>query len=854
MSPSPVKRLALIPIRDDEIIRMTNVSERYRYLFSLGLNGKGSKAHDKSGNEAERNEDGQEMDWRGLEPVDTSTLSTTPIRLSPLHSAHLQRIDSISGINNLSTTFAAVCQRGTHVLKQIRLEQAIERKQKQIDDLRNGVLDTDLPFVPQSRHQETYFRNMMEGLMQGQVTLLEGSTGIGKSRAMAVASVQLVRAGRGRVIIAAPTVAIMEHLYDEFQQVEHAGISVAIQPGASEFVDDVRLKEYLLDTADLDEDHRRVAAWVEQGARPAQQDQRPLANFLDSILEHGAAWLMDDLHRIGDNLPVNDFILRHELGHASASREILGASRARAREAQIVLCTHAMLGIGLLTKWQSMPEPDVLMIDEAHTLESSLSTVFSSKLSFYSLRMTMSREARLSRTTANAVNAVAGESAASQEGGKKAGKTGGKTLPDQVRKHLSHTMDMLMMLDVSENKGSVSSICMDSDVDPVHKGRLLENIQQLTKLMASRRFNDMDDISHYRDTLRLLEQSLQTGGQFGNRVDLEFSPDWRYPSLLCGPSSLASRMRSLWDTAKHGVLLTSATLCTMDANGAYKSDYIRNLLALPFDRLSAPMPVIEPRIYSLPTLHVPSQESALLLTPAKSMPDSAGSNGKANGKVNGKVNGRVNSQSRKDVVELEREREREWLAALADILQRQVLDSAVGGTMVLMTSYQQIQLLGEQLLNNGIGADRLIPQRRNRRFASMEQDFRQAHAQGLRPVMLALGSAWTGVDLKDDSARTGEADTLLTDLVIARMPIGLNGSTSMKRRIERMGMHPIVQEALLTLKQGMGRLIRRQDNPRHRRLWLMDGRAFNGKKWPGMEPLLGAVRRQVKEYERVEVF
>jgi ATP-dependent DNA helicase DinG len=170
--------------------------------------------------------------------------------------------------------------------------------------------------------------------------------------------------------------------------------------------------------------------------------------------------------------------------------------------------------------------------------------------------------------------------------------------------------------------------------------------------------------------------------------------------------------------------------------------------------------------------------------------------------------------------------------------------------MVLGTAYDQLHGLEEAMLARGIDADRVVGARAEKKFTTQKADFESRHRAGVRPVLLGLGTAWTGVNFVDESAQPGD-DFLLTDLVILRLPLGLNRTTAMTSRIDRMGMYPIINEALIILKQGLGRLIRR-DGLTDRRLWVLDGRIWQP--WPGMEPLTGAVRQMLSDYDRRRCF
>lgn len=87
--------------------------------------------------------------------------------------------------------------------------------------------------------------------------------------------------------------------------------------------------------------------------------------------------------------------------------------------------------------------------------------------------------------------------------------------------------------------------------------------------------------------------------------------------------------------------------------------------------------------------------------------------------------------------------------------------------------------------------------------------YRALHQEGRRPVWLGLGAAWTGIDLSDESATDPADDTMLTDLVITRLPVGLNRTLTHERRIAIAGFSIVSLEGVWQLRQGLGRLVRR---------------------------------------------
>ena len=262
-------------------------------------------------------------------------------------------------------------------------------------------------------------------------------------------------------------------------------------------------------------------------------------------------------------------------------------------------------------------------------------------------------------------------------------------------------------------------------------------------------------------------------------------------------------------------MLASATLYVMDAHGNSKCDYLRSILYAPLDRISTPTPVIEPSIYRVPTVFIPTPSKAADLCPPSN-----------------------------------RERDGpQWHTHLAQQI-TVIAHQAKGGTLVLLTAYQDIEALATLLKQSGIADERIVAPSANQKFKLSERQFREKHAAGMKPILLGLGTAWTGIDLADTSLPPNK-DTLLTDLVIGRVPVGLNRTNAMNHRVERLGMYPIVNEALLTFKQGLGRLIRR-NGVKDRKIWILDGRIFGP--WPGLDQLGASIRRLLREYRDMREF
>ena len=299
----------------------------------------------------------------------------------------------------------------------------------------------------------------------------------------------------------------------------------------------------------------------------------------------------------------------------------------------------------------------------------------------------------------------------------------------------------------------------------------------LNKRGVAQKSTSLDDD---RTAIKSLINSLLA--KDNNRVALAYSPDRYYPSFSTGPATVAKELGSIWAKARGGAALVSATLWLPSWEGVLKVDYMRKVLSLPLGRVDQPSPVIWDEIFSAPTRYLPSKEISRGLIPPE--------------------------QSGKGM--------EDWCRNQAKEISS-FNKTSKGGTIVLCTSYAQVRVLLPALIEHGIDKQRIVEN--SGRLATDKADFTAKYQQGLKPLWLALGPAWTGLDLQHGDA---DNDYLLADLIISRIPIGLNKSVTSDARAS-LNFNVNTYEALLRLKQGLGRLIRR-GGLKHRRLFILDGR------------------------------
>ena len=298
------------------------------------------------------------------------------------------------------------------------------------------------------------------------------------------------------------------------------------------------------------------------------------------------------------------------------------------------------------------------------------------------------------------------------------------------------------------------------------------------------------------------------------RVHLSFSAVRRYPSLIGGPRSLQKFFTQLWESTPRAALV-SATIYLPRTVGPSSYGLLKTSLHLPGHRLHTPPPVLPEWLFS-PTLCVPGAGRQERLSPPQEK----------------------HYAERPEAFDAA---ERRWYDALGAQI-AEIAGSARGGVLVLLTSYDSVEALSARLAEP-IG-ERLVEQRRGG-FRSALGRFVQAYEQDVKAVWLAAGPAWAGLDLSD-RAREAAQDWLLTDVVIPRVPFGVERSATHLARAAWMKSAER-DRAAFQMRQGMGRLMRRP-GLMERRLWVLDGRIWMAE--PAAAWLFQPVKALLRHYSR----
>ena len=621
---------------------------------------------------------------------------------------------------------------------------------------------------------------LMSGLSDGKIVFAEGGTGLGKSRIIARCALEYLGANKAaKVLILAPTVSVLAHLVREFRQVAPAGFSaVSVVLGRGQFVSCKRLESLLAappPDPTLEPAWEAASRWFADGGKPSAGSEHRLAH------EFSLCWLADELRRVAPMFPVDDIVLgAADEEAADPAQAVYQELRQRAfeQEIKIVFATQAMACLNVWSYLRPerqkgiLPSCSLLLIDEAHELEEAMARAIGSNISFLHLRQVLRQGVEQARWQELHLAKVANEAL---------------SCLDQAERLLRQIPNagLISSWEAAENDSRLQTFTKFLSI-----ARSLDAaLEPFTTLQDNEDASGLP-LRLFREWHLALQQML--GGR--QNVWLDFSPVVRSPRLTVGPSQLVRPFAELWASCAAAGLL-SGTLYLPNADGRLSSGFLRMKLLVPRERAHEINPVHPAWNHTIPTVHLPNAAAARRLLYPGSADDAQGA------------------------TEVEK-----WHCSIAEHLQK-ISHTAAGGTLVLCCSYLDVRALGELLEGHLPG--RLLASRGSGSLRILGEEFVRHGREGARPVWLATGSAWTGLDLGDRADSDPAKDFVLSDLVITRIPFGFNKTAVHLARTKRLGFDVECMEAALRLKQGLGRLIRRA-GVSQRRIWVLDGRSHFG--------------------------
>lgn len=297
---------------------------------------------------------------------------------------------------------------------------------------------------------------------------------------------------------------------------------------------------------------------------------------------------------------------------------------------------------------------------------------------------------------------------------------------------------------------------------------------------------------------------------------MHWSPLRDYPRLSLGRLRLDRELHYLWTVVAKRTALVSGTIYEEIPRPSCEG--VRKALAVPFNAMVTVSPI-----------HARWQIDPVTLMIAADVATAAGRKRLVRPPAN--------------LAEPERTRLREaWINDVCSY----IVDahaSAAGGLMVLGTAFEDIAAVHEKLHAIGL---QLITQKPGVRVDGLRNEFLCASKNKTRPILLAVGAAWTGFDLHDPLNPDA-----LTDLVILNAPLGVFNRTvaRLRRASQSSGHFEISAQALTLVRQAVGRLVRSPDTPHNRRIHWLDARIHDQK----MKGVLASITRFLARYKTVSV-
>lgn len=650
------------------------------------------------------------------------------------------------------------------------------------------------------------------------VLFCEASTGVGKTRAALAAGIERLLAAPDRIgWIASPSLTIMRQWVAELRRIHGAGIEVPrfrCVVGLQEFVGQRPLASF----AEQNPEYQAgIEAWIARGGRGPNTPIEEASWLRSNLAEYlGAEQILREDLEPDRDMDSEDpaleayrgqfevggtqlFLITHTMLAVEILRRIRAAheaqpdlgqrmkqtrdaavaqrkvDRERARQSGETLSPFELAAIlaDVLASAAQEPthlgNPDFLIVDEAHQLEANCARALSRPIS--TLKLMRNLEALQAD-----VRSI--------------------TRADVQEVEAANNVLRMLWQQAGEPETPLL-IAMDSDL-----ARAAQGLLQAINVVLDRKRPKHYASPHLRDVqrdARALSISFSESRR-GFRAFLTTTAVRHHPLIVTGRPSVDVELGFLWTAiARRGVMM-SATLATGGGGlaGAYES--ARREAGVPAQRFASVGPIVPAWLTRGVTLHLPAPKS--LFPP-------------------------IGERDDPDARQL-------WLDASAAYIE-QTRRTAAGGTLVLVNSYEDLETL-HRLLGERPAVHTAL---RGRRIADLEAPFYRSALAGDRPVLIATGAAWTGLDLGghrlqviDETPLPAESDQVLTDLVIMRLPFGMNSTITHHFRKQVFGLLVESSATARLLKQGVGRLVRRQGLPTNRRIHILDRR------------ILGATTRQ----------
>lgn len=620
-------------------------------------------------------------------------------------------------------------------------------------DSTNNLLP--LPGMERREQQITLANFLTHEKSNGVYRFCEASTGIGKGLALVAAAIRSKQLNPAKqVIVAAPTIAIVNQLYADYCRfkdeyaLEHKAVK---SQSSAEFIS-----------------KRLALFWCDEFPEHPQHDR-----FFEKITT--SKTLSVSAFEEFDDIPLSELTVLHDTVKSDPGHQEFEQHQEGIQGADIVFCTHSLIALSALQgkrktkslslEWDdyevirneeyqsthiaypyyyfdnrkridSSPElasgffspAPLLFIDEAHLLPDMVSLIASSSVSLAGLERAMKNYRKASAQHVRSILDLFMSAVPANA-------------DDQIALRNNSAFPQLILLERELN----------------------EAVQQFVKSYSR---SALEKTLNGRDVLRYAQTLNQLSNE-SHSVTLKASPVKKYLRIESGSGTTDSIVDFIV-YASAGMSFTSATLhIPFGGESLNGYSYSAAKLNTPFNKVVTHPPIHSKWLADNVQLVLP--ESHESFDPSS---DSYMSN-------------------------CENEIKR-------------ITKGTDGGTMVLCTSYEQIEQLEERL-----ASPRVIAQRKGQSVRMLAKTYMQRYKAGDAPIWLATGAAWTGIDITDKDV-SAENDAAIKNLIIMKLPFEQPAGNN-------VNYNELVARCLIRLKQGIGRLVRRPGR-RDMTLAILDGR------------------------------
>ncbi|HIH2744908.1 TPA: type IV CRISPR-associated DEAD/DEAH-box helicase Csf4 [Burkholderia lata] len=734
-------------------------------------------------------------------------------------------LDVLANRHALSSPEAAVALMWTAMQPQLmaRSTDALTANSPVMDSVNRQMGSASRP------EQAQYYRGLEKFVLGDErgVLFAEGATGLGKTRSFLTALIAWCAAHPGSpAAIAVPTYQLMAQTMQEWRKMEHAGAMPSMRAilGQAAFVSQTALANWMASAAEEEETEEpgikeRVAAWVAGGAPPAPE----------SRIICDASWTAEGLLYAcgGEFDEIDDVLLAHRTDDEDAGFHAYRAQSVIAdKDAQVTFLTHAMLAVMVRSHYrsarQSLDDDGRSSLQDAiagwiaqspEDREDRLVGVINETLArldrqtllnMPKLGLLIVDEAHQLEQWFASVNSLQ-VSVLSIIQSMKRLRTAHPKVPHAEIDRAMHLFD-LMRAEASQ---------------PVNRenehlrliGALRECIRTVLQAIPKKSASSVDTrrlgaIGMMIDTVLRQHLKLQVANL--TQAKLDWSGIRKFPRLAIGRRDVSRELDYLWRSLADKAVLASATL--YDYVPQVSMESMRQLLAVPA-RMAIAMQPVQPEWVRSPVTVL----TAALVQHPNGIPRF------------------VRPKQGND------ERHAVWVSDVTRYI-AQAWNSSAGGMLVLLTAYDDLTAIREQLdATMSVRPGPVLAQRSGKPLEALKAAYSKAVQDGDRPMMLAVGGAWTGLDLTVEGH-----ENALTDLVIPVAPFGATKTITHEYRVQRFGILSVAYAAAIVLKQGLGRLVRHPETPANRRIHFLDARQH----MPEMAGLFAPIKRHLDRYTR----